>query len=170
MSLFGSLEYIEGTDDHATDDHGGSSGHGVVSLFGSLEYIEGKMLMVGILIVVGAVLCLETLFHFLHSFTAETPFHDVVSAIEKELMVVGCTAFILKIVINTQTSMSHDLFFALEFADLLVPLFSFANCFVSLALILLSLRQCDAWRKAYHLKLEEILDEFVREDGNYFYM
>ncbi|RYG94395.1 hypothetical protein EON65_57555, partial [archaeon] len=29
------------TDDHATDDHGGSSGHGVVSLFGSLEYIEG---------------------------------------------------------------------------------------------------------------------------------
>eukprot|EP01031_Cornospumella_fuschlensis_P043471 gene43471-53149_t len=95
------------TDDHAaTDDHGtDDGGHGTLSLFGSLEFIEGKTLMIGILVVVGAVLCLETLFNFLHSFTAETPFHDVVSAIEKELMVVGCTAFILKIVINTQTTM-----------------------------------------------------------------
>lgn len=143
---------------------------GTVSLFGALEEMDGGTFMVSLLIVVGGVLTLESIFHGLHHFTLDTPFNDVVNAIEKELMVVGCTAFIFKIVINATTNLSHDFFFALEFSDLLVPFFSFTNCFLSLILIFMSLRQCEIWRKSYHLKLEELLDEFIREDGNYFYM
>lgn len=143
---------------------------GSESLFGAMETIEGKTLMLSLLIIVGGVLCLESIFHALHHFTLETPFNDVVIAIEKELMVVGCTAFIFKIVINAQTQLSHEFYFALEFSDLLVPFFSFANCLLSLILIFMSLLQCETWRKSYHLKLEELLDEFIREDGNYFFM
>lgn len=161
-----------GDEGHDEDGgHGDDDGHGgTSSLFGALEDIDGEILMIALLIVVGAVLTLESIFHALHHYTSDTAFNNVVVAIEKELMVVGCTAFALKIIINTQTQLSHDVFFALEFADLLVPFFTFVNCFLSLILIFMSLNQCDIWRKAYHLKLEELLDEFLREDGNYSYL
>lgn len=45
--------------------------------------------------------------------------------------------------------------------DLIVPLFSFTNCLISLILIFRSLNHCDIWSKAYHLKPAELLDEYV---------
>lgn len=45
-------------------------------------------------------------------------------------------------------------------ADLVVPIFSFSYCGIGLVLIVMSIRQCDAWSKAYHLKLLEVLDEY----------
>ena len=45
--------------------------------------------------------------------------------------------------------------------DLIVPLFSFTNCFLSLILIFRSLRYCESWSKAYHLKPAELLDEYI---------
>lgn len=45
-------------------------------------------------------------------------------------------------------------------SDLVVPIFSFVYCFIGLILISMSVRQCDLWSKAYHMKLLELLDEF----------
>lgn len=49
--------------------------------------------------------------------------------------------------------------------DLVVPLFSFTNCFISMILILRSLRHCDIWSKAYHLRPAEILDEYTESSS-----
>ncbi len=44
--------------------------------------------------------------------------------------------------------------------DLLVPIFSFSYCGIGLILIIMSIRQCDSWSKAYHLKLLDVLDVY----------
>lgn len=51
--------------------------------------------------------------------------------------------------------------------DLIVPLFSFTNCFLSFLLIFRSVVICDIWSKAYHLKAAELLDEYL---SNSFYL
>lgn len=98
-----------------TDDHGAAeSGH--ESLFGALDNIQPNRFILSLLIVISAVLCVEYIFHLLHLFTVDSPFHKVVEALEKELMIVGCTAFIFKISINVTHFLSEKWFFALEFS------------------------------------------------------
>lgn len=125
-----------------------------------MNSIDSELLAVAIIIVVGAVLTAEYLFHGLHIFTHDTPFNHLIVAIEKELMVVGCTAFILKVVLNTSDFLEYEVFFALEFADLLVPMFSFVSSILGIALVIISQQQCHIWSKAFHVQLEEVLDEF----------
>lgn len=110
------------TDDHAaTDDYHSSSSHSSShsahpeSLFGGFYFIEPKYWTVSLIIVVCAVLSIEFLFHLVHIFTEDSPFHKVVHALEKELMTVGVTAFIFKIVLNT-LDISEEWFFSLEIA------------------------------------------------------
>jgi hypothetical protein len=78
-------------------------------------------------------------------------------------MIVGCMAFIFKMIVNTVTVSEHYLV-ALEYADLFIPIVSFVFCAQGLFLILISIQQCSLWSKAFHLTLDEILFEFYNMD------
>lgn len=54
-------------------------------------------------------------------------------------------------------------FHALEFADLLVPIFSFCYSGIGLVLIVFSIRQSDVWCKAYHITIIELLSKYLNE-------
>ncbi len=86
------------------------------SLFGSVDALNATIGTIAILIIIGAVQLVEYLFHGLHALTHDTPFQQMVSTIEKELMIVGCTAFIFKITINAKHFLTADWFYALEYA------------------------------------------------------
>ena len=151
-------EHTDGhTDDH-TDDHAGSS-H--VSIFGSVSHIEPIIGTISMIIIIFAVLFLQSLFQGLHSFTADTSFNTMVVRIENELMIVGCSAFIFKIILNTTSFLNEEWTLALEFAELLIPLLSFCYCGIGILLIVMALRQCDLWSKAYNLKLIELVDVYL---------
>ncbi len=89
-----------------------------ISLFGSLSYILIFQGSLSVVIIVFAVLAVEKAFHGLHTITHDTPFADMVSAIEKEMMIVGCMAFIFKIIISTSSFLNADWLHALEFAGI----------------------------------------------------
>lgn len=86
------------------------------SLFGSVDALNAVIGTVAIVIIIAAVQLVEYLFHSLHGLTHDTPFEQMVATIEKELMIVGCTAFIFKIIINVKHFLSTDWFYALEYA------------------------------------------------------
>ncbi len=46
------------------------------------------------------------------------------------------------------------------YTELLIPIMSFCYCGTGFLLVIMALRQCDLWSKAYHLKLIEIIDEY----------
>jgi hypothetical protein len=112
------------------------------------------------IIIVFAVLMVELAFHQLAHVTADTPFESMIHSIEKELMIVGTMAFTFKVILSTTHFLPTDWVVALEFADLLVPITSFLFCGQALLLIIMSVKQCDLWSKAYHLFLDELLTEF----------
>lgn len=101
---------------HGESSHGDDGGHGSVSIFGSLVMIDTQVYTTMIIIIVGMVLFIEHLFIGFHEMSMDTPFHHMINAIEQELMIVGCTAFIFKVFLNTNSLVDHDTFFALEFA------------------------------------------------------
>ncbi len=72
-------------------------------LFGAFAnyYFGTEKYTVMVIVVICAVLFVELLFHCLHMLTHDSPFNKMISAIEKELMTVGFTAFIFKIIINS---------------------------------------------------------------------
>eukprot|EP01032_Pedospumella_encystans_P007663 gene7663-9168_t len=120
---------------------------------------------VSVIIIVFAVQMVEYFFHLLHTFTHDTPFHRMVQSIEKELMVVGFTAFMFKILVDTTHFLDLDWFHALEYADILVPIFSFSYCGLGLMLILNSVRISNLWSQAYHLTLIEMLNGYYNLNG-----
>jgi Na+/phosphate symporter len=84
------------------------------AVLGQLDHIEIHYGTLSMLIILAAVISIEIIFHHLHVLTAETPFRDIISAIEKELMVVGGIAFILKCIINSSKIPKHW-YIAIEF-------------------------------------------------------
>ncbi len=88
------------------------------SIFGSLQGLDLVDGTLSILVVIVSVLLLEHLFHQLHSLTHDTPFQDMVSAIEKELMIVGFMAFVFKIIVNSSKLLNSSWLAALEFSGL----------------------------------------------------
>ena len=137
------------------------------TIFGTMIDLNPMAGSLSILIIVVAVICTEKVFEGLHEVTRDTPFSDMVSAIEKELMIVGSMAFIFKIVVNTTTFLDHSWLAALEYADLVVPITSFCLVGQGLFLILMSIKVCALWRKAYHLHLFELLEGYY-DNLNFF--
>ena len=88
----------------------------------------------------------------------------MIIAIEKELMIVGCMAFIFKIITNTSTFLQEERglkwFHALENADLLIPITSFVYCFQGIGLIIFCSIQTDFWSKGYYMEIYSLLDPF----------
>ena len=131
------------------------------SLFGGLETIQPSILIYSLLIIVVGVIALELLSSVTHKYTADTPWDKMVIALEKELMIVGCTAFLFKLFLSQNTDLSHDWLFSLEYADLLIPIFAFSNCVKGFLLILLSYYLSFFWGKSNHLSNEELIIEFL---------
>ena len=150
--------YNETIIDHSTGTH-------EESLFGLLIALDPIISTVAFLIIVGAVLLVDFIFHKLNYFAHDTSFENLVPAIEKEMMIAGCTAFMFKVVVNTIGNWDVQWFLSLEYADLVVPVFSFTYCFIGMLLIFISVRNCDMWSKAYHLKLLELLDDYFASVG-----
>ena len=92
--------------------------------------------------------------------THDTTFKDMVLAIEKELTIVGCMAFIFKIILNTSTFLDQHWILSLEYADLLVPVTSFVYCFQGMGLIIVCSIQTDFWSKGYYLDVYALLEPF----------
>ncbi len=90
------------------------------SLFGIAEYISVTTGVAAFFIVMGFILTFEYFFHWLHTRTKDTAFEEMVTVIEKELMIVGSMAFLLKIILSTSDFLKHnyDWLLALEFAGM----------------------------------------------------
>ena len=99
---------------------------------------DSTMISVSIVIIIFAVVSLEKSFRLLHLLTKDSAFNNMILRIEKELMIVGSTAFIFKL-ISSSTGHWNE---ALDFADLLIPIFSFCYCAIGFILIVSSLRKC----------------------------
>lgn len=97
------------------------------SLFGSLGEVEIEMGTVAIILIIVAVLMLEFSFIMLEDSTSDTPFQPMIAAIQKELMIVGTSAFILKIV-AANIVIEEKWLLAIEIGDVIVPVTSFFFC------------------------------------------
>lgn len=89
-------------------------------LFGAyaVYYFTTGEFFVMVLVVIGFVLLVEFLFHVFHFLTHESPFDKMIIAVEKELMTVGFTAFIFKIIINSTHVLKSEWLHAFELAGM----------------------------------------------------
>mmetsp|Transcript_12320 Transcript_12320/g.16923 ORF Transcript_12320/g.16923 Transcript_12320/m.16923 type:complete len:799 (+) Transcript_12320:68-2464(+) len=131
------------------------------ALFANLLRVHNPgFLIVAVIITVVIVTIVENTFLLLLKLTDDTPYSEMIIVIERELMNVGFSALLFKVVCNNTHFLDHDWFFALELSDVLVPFYVFCSCTVGIAMVLTAMRQCFIWSKAYHLQLNEILDEY----------
>ena len=129
-------------------------------LFGAADYLPLKSGACSMLIVVAAVIATEAGFEALNHVTHDSPFEDLIHAIENELMIVGFMAFLLKIVLNL-TTIPSDWLLSLEYADLVVPIITFIRCGVGIGLIVMCIKVCDHWGKAYHLHHLLVMEAYL---------
>lgn len=134
--------------------------NGLPPLFGGWRHIPPYISVAAFAIVIGIVNILERIFHWLHERTHETAFHEMVLAIEKELMIAGTMAFILKMILNTSNFLDIEWLHALEFADLVIPITAFLYCLIGSILIIVSVLKMDMWSQAYNMNLVELLHQF----------
>lgn len=137
---------------------GGALAHG---LFGAANYCPPLVGAVSMIIVVACVIATEGIFEALNHMTHDTPFAELILAIENEMMIVGFMAFLLKIILNVTTIIDSTWLLALEYADLLVPIITFIRCFLGIGLIYMSIAICRSWGKAYHFHHMEIMDSYL---------
>ena len=143
-------------DGHGADDH--SSGH--PSLFEALSAIHIEIGTYSVLIIIGFIIILKQLIEGMYAFTHDGAFHGMVKKIEEELMIVGSSSFIFKVVLNTTSFGSNKWAYPLEFGEVLVPLIAFSYCFIGIFLVIVSLKQCFTWSRAHNLNVVEILDDY----------
>ena len=142
---------------------------GLPPLFGGWRHIPAAIGVAAFAIVIGIVNILERTFHWLHERTHETAFHEMVLAIEKELMIAGTMAFILKMILNTSNFLDLEWLYALDFADLVIPVTAFLYCFIGSILIIVSVLKMDLWSQAYNMNLVELLQQFYDSSEKYWY-
>ena len=131
------------------------------SLFGILVQLDPVKGTLSFLIIVAAVIFVEFLFAGLMMATNDTPFQKLIPCIEKELMVAGCTAFTFKVIINaTDGGIDHDWILSLEFADLVVPVFTFVYCGLGMFLLLIASHKCNIWGYASRKHLVDLFNDF----------
>ncbi len=128
-------------------------------IFGAMPRLDPFISSISMIIIVSVVLAVEKALHYLHEFTHDTAYEEMVHAIQKELMIVGTMAFVFKIILQI-TTLPYDWVLALEFADVVVPITSFCVCAIGILLIMISLRVLKQWVRSYHLHLYEVLEHY----------
>lgn len=89
------------------------------NIFNSLNTLTVTIATISVLIIIASVFLVEFFFDKLSELADDTPFRQLLIAIEKELMVIGCMAFIFKIISNLNVIESESWIFALEYAGLI---------------------------------------------------
>jgi len=146
-------------------DEGGSGQHRRLAglahvLFGAADYQRPFIGAVSLLIVVFCVIATEGFFEGMNHLAHDTPFEELITAIENEMMIVGFMAFVLKVILNL-TYINADWLLALEYSDLLVPIITFLRCFIGVGFIYMSIQMCDFWMKAYHSHHLVVMEMFI---------
>ena len=90
------------------------------SLFHAISSLPIDIGSTSVIIIIAFVLLLGQFFRTLHIITFETSFNKMVSRLEEELMIVGCSAFIFKIIVNTIEITDESWLLSLEYAGKVV--------------------------------------------------
>ena len=94
-----------------------ASSSGFATFYDYYHYSES--FLQSILIIASVVFLLDKIFDILSEKTIETPFNELIKVIEKELMIVGFTAFVFKIVLGSKTKgLDSEMIHGLEFAGI----------------------------------------------------
>lgn len=145
-----------GGHDNGLSEH--AAGH--PSLFKALSAIHIEIGTYSIFIIIGIIVLLKQMIEALYKLTHDTAFSGMVGKIEEELMIVGSSSFIFKVILNTTNFGENKWAYPVEFAEILVPLIAFSYCGLGIVIILISLKQCYSWSRAHNLKVWEILDDY----------
>lgn len=156
-----------GTDDHSGLVNEHAAGH--PALFLALSAIHIEIGTYAVFIIIGFILVLKHIIEGLASFTEDTPFSGMVSQIEEELMIVGTSSFLFKVILNTTNFGTNEWAYPLEFAEILVPLIAFSYCGLGILVIFISLKQCYSWSRAHNLKALEILDDYFEATRTFYF-
>ena len=130
------------------------------STFGALTYVSVLPGSVSIIAIILLVLLIEQIVYYLHEFTSESAFANMLVILEKELMIVGCTSFIFKSIQSSDFTIDSMWYTCLEFADTFVPITVFLFCLQGALFILMASYQTQHWTKGYRLHIFEILSQF----------
>ena len=136
------------------------------SVFGAADFVPADIAAASFTIIITAVIFFELLFEYLHELTHDTEFNEMVSKIKNELMIVGCSAFIFKIIINNQ-KIPDNWLLSLELADMVVPLTSFMYAIQGIYLIRMCISKMSMWTKAYSLTLSELLHNYYSNESKF---
>ena len=86
------------------------------AVFGSVDTLDAMVGSLSVIFTVAAVLLIEKFFEQLHHLTRDTAFQDMVTSIERELMVVGFLAFLFKIIMFNSTFIDGKWLMGVEYA------------------------------------------------------
>ena len=131
-------------------------------LFMAISSIHIEKGTFSVFIIIAFIIVLKQIIEALYTLTNETPFYVMVTKIEEELMIVGTSSFLFKVILNTTSFENNEWAYPLEFGEILVPLIAFSYCGLGILLIIISLRQCYVWSRAHNLKVLEILDDYYQ--------
>jgi len=154
-----------GGHDNGLSEH--SSDH--PPLFKALSAIHIEIGTYSIFIIIGIIVLLKQMIEALYKLTHDTAFSGMVGKIEEELMIVGSSSFIFKVILNTTNFGENVWAYPVEFAEILVPLIAFSYCGLGIVIILISLKQCYSWSRAHNLKVWEILDDYFEASKTWYF-
>lgn len=148
---------------------GGHSGGEHPSLFEALSAIHIDIGTYSVLVIIGFIILIKQFLEALYAFTHESAFHGMIKKIEEELMIVGCSSFAFKVVMNTTSFSTNKWAYPLEFGEVLVPLIAFSYCFVGIFVVVVGLKQCFTWSRAHNLNVVELLDDYFAETKTWWF-
>jgi hypothetical protein len=140
-----------------------------VTLFGIGNELDSIIVAASFSILICVILVLEHSISYLHDYLEDTHYIDMMIAIENELMIVGSVAFILTIIINSESeALPKEWLLGIEFVDILVPLTVFVYCIHGILLIFLSIQQCATWSKATYQERPDLFASFYETIQNWY--
>ena len=89
-------------------------------LFGVLDELALIPGSISVILIIFIIFVLERLFETLNKLTDDTPFQTMVISIQKELMIVGCMAFVFKIMIATTDFLNDEWLISLSYAGIVL--------------------------------------------------
>ena len=140
--------------------------------FGSIDSLQVTPASVSFILILILVVNIEYIFSVVHRNCVETPIEIIVQRIEKELMIVGGCAFLIKIILNSSdydgVDWFHDWAQALEFADLVLPITSLIYVLTGLVLFRVCQTRCKLYEMSNQLTLLEIMHDLAEDSKKIF--
>lgn len=134
-----------------------------IPTFGGANELDAVAATSSFLIIIGCAVLLETIFESIHIQTHETPYYDMVSAIEKELMISGFLAFAFNTVAASIGLLGDHWLIAINFADTAMPLSAAIYGSIGLMLIVRSVKHAQLWRRAANIRLAQLLMNYYEQ-------